>query len=172
MKQKITLFLLLLFSLHTYGQDNGSSKYVFSVGYGYYDIYRAMEESYIKNSESYSQNYIYNLQTSLNGPIYAKFEKNLSKRMGLGISIAYDQFTVSTNADTYYESTTNNGNGSHTSGSYPTNFPHDGTINGDSVKTITEKYSYKSLAINLRWNVYFINKEKYQLYAGLGLVTE
>lgn len=138
---------------------------MFSLGYGYYNIYQRLEKNHL--SESYQKKIIYNLQQSLTRPIYAKLEKNLTKRTGLGISIAYDQFSFSANADTYFEKSTTNGDQQFT-GSFQA-IPHDGTNNSDTVKAVRESYSYNSLSIGLRWNFYFLNKEKYQLYAGIGL---
>ncbi len=169
MKQKLIIFLLFLNYLPTFAQEKSSSKYVFSLGYGYYDICQKMEDSYLKNSFSSKQKYIYNIQSSLTGPIYAKLEKNISKRMGLGLSIGYDQFSFAADADTYFEKPTSSGNGLQFSGNSITTIPHDGINNSDTIKAVAEKYSYKSLSINIRWNVYFINKEKYQLYVGIGL---
>lgn len=166
MKQKIILFFLFLFSIPTFGQDKSVSKYVFSLGYGYYDIHREMEDNYLHNSESYKRKYIYNLQSSLIGPIYAKLEKNISKKIGLAICVGYDQFTFTSDVDSYFNTS---GNVQQYSANYPIAFPHDGTNNGDSIKVVTEKYNYKSFSFNLRCNLYFINKEKYQLYAGIGL---
>ena len=159
MKQKITLFFLLLIYLPTFGQQKSSFKYVFTVGYGYFDLFRETEN---KKQFFFSKGE-FNYRRTLVGPIYLKFEKNINRRLGLAMAFGYERFTY--NADFNMYKTVNEGKNG-----YYTNIKF--IELGDSIvdqKIVHEENIYSSFSSTLRLNFYFYNKPYFQFYMGIGI---
>ncbi len=159
MKQKITIFFLLLIYFPSFGQQQGSFKYVFSVGYGYIDLFREAENY---NQRIYSKSG-FNYKQSLVGPIYLKLEKNINRRLALAIGFGYERFTYSADFNIYKTKYFDRF-------SY---YTHKDYISySDTLvdqKVVHQQNIYSSFSSTLRLNFYFFKKPYFQFYMGLGI---
>lgn len=155
----VLLISLLVFSITSFAQQTKPFKYVFSLGYGYFDLFREVE-NYTQRTRSKDG---FNYKQTLVGPLYLKLEKNLNRRLALAACFSYERFSYDADFN-LYKVMEDDRFGYYTN---QRNIPYEATF--VDMKEIHEQSIYTSFSSTLRLNFYFYKRQYFHFYMGLGV---
>ena len=156
--------LLVFISCTVLAQNSPFKKLTLSLGYGYFDFEREIDKRNI-HQHSLVKNGQVQINNKLIGPLYLKVETPISPKIRLALCFAFENYSFLLNEEAYVYS--NQGSKDIVLGD-----PNSYGMHPDSTTyagVLREQIQQHSWSLLLRTNFILFERDRFQMYLGLGL---